>query len=90
MDNLPNPELLEYLCANTNLTRTQCARLVMDVLNEYQETLDAFVQRRHRELKAQTTLKNEQIYEQIVTEISTRRFAVDPVSTRQVRRLIYG
>ncbi len=90
MDNMPDSELLDYLCANSTLTRTQCARLVMDVLNEYEETLEAFVQRRHGELKAQTGLKNAQIYEQIVAEISKRRFAVDSVSPRQVRRLIYG
>ncbi len=81
---------LDYLSSTTGLPRTVCTRLALDVLNEYSETLDGFVKRRHSDLKATTDLKNEQIYEQIVAEIPTRRFAVDHLSTRQIRRLIYG
>lgn len=88
------PELdktfLEYLCSTTGLPRPVCARLALDVLNEYSETLDGFVKRRHTDLKTTTDLKNEQIYEQIAADIPTRRFAVNKLSTRQIRRLIYG
>jgi hypothetical protein len=88
------PELdktfLDYLCSTTGLPRAVCSRLALDVLNEYSETLDGFVKRRHTDLKANTDLKNEQIYEQIAAEIPARLFAVDNLSTRQIRRLIYG
>jgi len=82
--------LLDYLCATTSLPRDTCTRFALDVLAEYGETLEAFVKRRHTELKATTDLKNEQIFDRIVAEIPTRRFLVDTLSTRQVRRLIYG
>jgi hypothetical protein len=88
------PELdkifLDYLSSTTDLPEEVCTRLVLDVLNEYSETLEAFVKRRHTDLKATTDFKNAQIYDLIVAEIPTRRFAVDNLSARQIRRLIYG
>jgi hypothetical protein len=90
MEHQLDPTLLDYLCRTSNLPRDVCARLILDVLAEYSETLEAYVKRRHSELKATTHLKNEQIYDRIVAEIPDRRFAVDTLSTRQVRRLIYG
>ncbi|XOV84922.1 MAG: hypothetical protein ACFHXK_07305 [bacterium] len=83
-------EFLDYLCNSTGLPRDVCTRLALDVLNEYGETLETFVKRRHTELKATTALKNDGIYERIAAEIPNRRFAADPLSTRQIRRLIYG
>lgn len=82
--------LLNHLCNTTGLSRNTCTRVAFDVLAEYGETLEAFVKRRHTELKATTDLKNEHIYARILAEIPYRRFVVDSMSTRQVRRLIYG
>ena len=90
MDNEIDSALLDHLCSSTGLSRDTCARVVLDVLAEHGETLEAFVKRRHAELKATTDLRNEQIYARIRSEIPSRRFFVDSLSTRQVRRLIYG
>lgn len=90
MDHDLDKIFLHYLCTSTGLPRDVCTRLALDVLNEYGETLEVFVKRRHMDLKATTELKNEQIYDRIAAEIPMRRFAADPLSTRQIRRLIYG
>ena len=90
MDNLLDPALLNHLCNTTGLPRNTCERVTLDVLAEYGETLEAFIKRRHTELKATTDLKNEQIYARILAEIPNRRFVAEQLSTRQVRRLIYG
>ena len=90
MDPHLDPTLLDYLSRTNNLPREVCARLVLEILAQYSETLEAYVKRRHTELKATTQLKNEQIYDRIVAEIPSRRFAIGTLSTRQVRRLIYG
>lgn len=82
--------LLDYLCASTGLPRATCARIALDVLASYEETVEAFVQRRHGELKASTDLKNDQIYARLVDEVAARRFVVPTLSARQVRRMIYG
>ena len=85
-----DPIFINHLAATTGLPTTTCQRLVLDVLAQYQETLEDFVQRRHQQLKADTGLKNEQIYAQIISEIPQQRFAAATLTTRQIRRLIYG
>lgn len=82
--------LLSYLSQSTGLPRNTCARIALDVLAAHNETLEAFVVRRHAELKASTDLKNEQIYTRIVAEVPEQRFVVRQISARQVRRFIYG
>jgi len=81
---------IQHLAATTGLPASTCKRLVLDILAEYDESLEGYVQRRHHEIKAATDLKNEQIYAQILAEIPQRRFTPTPLTLRQVRRLIYG
>lgn len=90
MDDAVDSALLDHLCSTTGLSRNTCRRVALDVLAEYGETLEAFVKRRHTELKGTTDLRNEQVYDRILAEIPARRFRVDALSARQVRRLIYG
>ena len=90
MKDLLDPALINHLSQTTGLSPSTCERLALDVLAEYGETLESFVKRRHTELKATTDQKNEQIYAQILAEIPSRRFVAGAVSTRQIRRLIYG
>ncbi len=73
----------------TGLPAGQCKRLVQDILDQFDETVDQFVQRRHLELKA-SGLKNPTIYEQVIAEVAGRRFVAPVLSERQIRRLIYG
>lgn len=89
MSSACDPELLRYLERLTGLSPGQCARLVEDILIQFDETLEHFVQRRHLELKA-TGLKNAVIYEQLQAEVAGRRFVSPHLTERQIRRLIYG
>lgn len=82
--------MLDYLCTSTGLSRGVCERFALDVLAEFGETLEDFVRRRHTELKASTDLRNDAIYQRIAEEVPTRRFVASSLSTRQIRRLIYG
>ncbi|MEM7364867.1 MAG: hypothetical protein AAF525_12655 [Pseudomonadota bacterium] len=82
--------LLDYLCTSTGLPRGTCERFALDVLAGFGETLEDFVCRRHAELKTTTDLKNDAIYQQISEEVPMRRFVASSLSTRQIRRLIYG
>jgi len=83
------PELINYLTRLTGLPAGQCERLVQDILAQFDETVDQFVQRRHLELKARG-YKNPAIYEQVLSEVASRRFVAPALSERQIRRLIYG
>lgn len=82
-------DLIRHLERNLGLPTRTAERLVDEVLEYCQETVEQFVRRRHRELKAQEQ-KNEVIYAQIATEVGQRRFSAPPLSERQIRRLIYG
>ena len=81
--------LVEHLTRITGLTPRAAARLIEEVLAYFSESVDAFVTRRHRELRAED-LQNEAIFTRIATELQTRRFTAPPLSARQIRRLIYG
>ena len=88
-DRLPLEDLLRHLERTTLLGRDDAARVVADVLAYFSETPAEFVRRRHRELK-DGDLANPEIFERIRGELKQRRFAGPDLSTRQVRRLIYG
>ena len=55
----------------------------------YRETPEAFVRRRHLELRQQGH-SNSSIYAAIKREMDLRLFATEPHSERQIRRIIYG
>ncbi len=82
-------ELTQYLAQQGNLSHGTARRLVADVLAQHQETLEALVARRHRELAAQG-LKNNAIFAAIAEELPHRLVLAPRLSTRQIRRLIYG
>jgi hypothetical protein len=48
-----------------------------------------FVRRRHRELAARG-LTNDRIFAAVGDELPARLFPAPPLSTRQLRRLVYG
>lgn len=85
-----DPQFIQHLSRTTGLAIQACEKLVLEVLAEYEESLETFVQRRHQELKANSDLKNDQIFTQILAEIPQRRFKTTPLTVRQIRRLIYG
>jgi len=82
-------ELIDHLRRLGPLDARQAARLLDEVLAFYAETPDAFIRRRHRELQL-AGFANAAIYRTLLDELPTRRFAVAPLSERQIRRTIYG
>ena len=83
-----NP-LLRHLSAATALDSNQARHVIEEVLAYYAESVEAFVLRRHQELTTEG-LRNAVIYQQISLELDGRLFSAAPLSTRQIRRLIYG
>jgi hypothetical protein len=86
---LLDTELVEHLTQTSPLSRGEAERVVAEVLGYFSEPADAFVRRRHRELKAQG-LRNEQAFARIAAELPLRRVAPPRLSLRQIRRIVYG
>jgi len=81
-------DLIRHVTASTGLPQATAARVVADVVAYFDETVEAFVRRRHRELRLRQ-LKNDQIWPAIEAEIRDRRFGAPPLSHRQLRRIVY-
>ena len=84
-----NP-LIQHLCNNSAVSRLEAIKLIDEVREYFNETVEDYVSRRHQELKLELGLSNPQIYQRIEDEIKQMVFASRPLSQRQIRRLIYG
>lgn len=84
-----HPELTEHLVATTRLGPGEARRVVDDVVAYFSEPVDHFVRRRHRELHRQG-LVNAEIFDRITEELAARPVAPPSLSSRQLRRLVYG
>ncbi|AZM53402.1 hypothetical protein DMA15_13085 [Streptomyces sp. WAC 01529] len=82
-------DLVDHLTRSTPLRRGEALRVIQDVLAYFDETTEAFVRRRHRELQGQGLL-NAAIFEQISAELAYRAVAPPELTLRQLRRIIYG
>ncbi|WP_035850739.1 hypothetical protein [Kitasatospora azatica] len=82
-------DLLAHLTRTSVLGPGEAARVVAEVLAYFSETATEFVQRRHAELQSRG-LTNEQIFARITEELPARRVAAPELSTRQLRRIVYG
>ncbi|MTE19157.1 hypothetical protein F0L17_08445 [Streptomyces sp. TRM43335] len=82
-------DLVDHLVRTTPLGRGEAARVVLDVLAYFDETVEEFVRRRHRELRGRG-LVNAEIFERITEELPHRAVAPPHLSLRQVRRIVYG
>jgi hypothetical protein len=82
-------DLVAHLVRSTPLTPNEAARVVAEVVAYYGEAVPDYVRRRHAELKRRG-LTNDRIFDEIAAELTARRFAAPPLSTRQLRRLVYG
>ncbi|MFR9806727.1 hypothetical protein ACL02T_31210 [Pseudonocardia sp. RS010] len=85
----PHPDLVSHLVRSTALDPGEAARVVDEVLAYFAEPTEDFVRRRHAELRARG-LRNDRIFTVIRDELDARRVAPPPLSTRQLRRLVYG
>jgi hypothetical protein len=84
-----DPALVAHLVASTGLTPAEAVRVVDDVVAFHAETLEAYVQRRHGELKTYGA-RNPEIFARIADELATRVVAAPHLTERQLRRLVYG
>lgn len=81
--------LLDHLVHTGGLDRSEARRMVEEVVSFYGETPEAFVVRRHRELRAEG-MRNRAIYARLATEMDGWRFRAPRLSERQIRRIVYG
>jgi hypothetical protein len=86
---MSDPEVVNHITATTGLSPRDAARVVDDVLAFYAEPTEAFVRRRHGQLK-ERGMKNSDIFRLVMSELSTRLVAAPELSERQVRRIVYG
>jgi len=82
-------ELVDHLCRNSRLTAQEASRVIDEVLAFFGDTPDAFLRQRHQELQT-LGYSNSDIYGTLQIELQTRRFSCKPMTTRQIRRAIYG
>ncbi|MFB9315684.1 hypothetical protein [Nocardioides plantarum] len=81
--------LLAHLVATTGMSRAEAERVVEDVVAFHRESVEAFVRRRHGELKTYGA-KNPEIFARVADELASRVVAAPPLTERQLRRLVYG
>ena len=81
--------LLDHLVHVSGLPRPEVRRLVQEIVSFFDETPEAFVARRHRELQA-NGLRNRVIYARVAAELPDWRFRAPPLSERRIRRIVYG
>lgn len=77
------------LRALLGLSEQQAARAVDEVFDVLRLDVDEFISTRHAELQAQGE-QNPVIFERIAGELARLRFRAPALSTRQIRRRIYG
>jgi hypothetical protein len=85
----PFDDLVGHLTRTTPLTQGEAVRVLSDVLGYFAEPAEAYVRRRHAELRA-AGLTNDPIFERIAAELPLRRVAPPELSRRQLRRMVYG
>ena len=81
--------LVGHLVDTTGLTRPEAERVIEDVVAFHQESLEAYVRRRHGELRL-TGLRNPEVFARITAELDRRVVAPPRLSTRQLRRIVHG
>jgi hypothetical protein len=82
-------DVVEHLVRTTPLSEPVARRLVEEVVDFFDEPAEAFVRRRHGELKAEG-LANPAIFARVAAELAVRPVQAPLFSERQIRRLIYG
>ena len=81
--------LVDQLVLSQGVSPARARHLIEEVIAYFDESVDEYVQRRHRELQF-SGLKNDRIYDLIAAEVGQWRFPTNSLSVRQVRRIIYG
>ncbi|WP_408897321.1 hypothetical protein ACJ5H2_20675 [Nocardioides sp. R1-1] len=84
-----DPRLLQHVQDSTGLDAAEATRLVQDILAFHDETVEAWVRRRHAELRTYGA-RNDAIFARLREELRTTVVAAPDLSERQLRRIIYG
>jgi len=82
-------DLVRNVAASTGLPEATAARVVADIAAYFAETVEDYVRRRHSEMRVMHR-RNDDIWPQITAELAGRRFGVQELSERQLRRIVYG
>jgi hypothetical protein len=82
-------DLVDHLVRTTPLSENESRRVLAEVLRYFDEPVEAFVRRRHRELRDRG-LRNDQVFEAVGAELAGRRVLPPALSARQLRRIVYG
>ncbi|HYF74458.1 MAG TPA: hypothetical protein VD864_16640 [Nocardioides sp.] len=77
------------IAASTGLSPAEAARVVQDVVAFHAESVEAYVRRRHADLKTYGA-KNDEIFARLTTELEGRVVAAPVLTERQLRRIVYG
>lgn len=86
---IADPELVSRISEAYGVPASQAERIIEEVLIAYGDTVEEWVRSRHIRLRSRG-MRNEDIYRRLEEELPNRRFSSDPLSLRQIRRLIYG
>ena len=78
-------DLATHLAGTTRLSAPEAFKVIDEVLGFLDETVEAYVQRRHGQLRSQGE-RNETIYRCLRDELQLRRFRAAHYSERQIRR----
>ena len=82
-------ELIDRLSGSAGLTPAEAARVVADVLAWYREPVADYVRRRHAHYQLYG-MRNAEIFTLIAAELADRVVAAPQLSSRQLRRIVYG
>ena len=84
-----DPRLVRHVVATTGLEPTEATRVIEDVLAFHHQPVEAYVRRRHSELRLRGAT-NADIFNILRAELADRLVAAPDLSERQLRRMIYG
>ena len=82
-------DLIRHVARSTGLDEATASRVVADVIAYFGQTAEEYVIERHSDLKSRNR-KNDDIWPLILDELKSRRFKVEELSERQLRRIVYG
>ncbi|MGP7998134.1 MAG: hypothetical protein ACLPKI_12520 [Streptosporangiaceae bacterium] len=85
----PFDDLISHVTRSSALGPGEAERLIAEVVGYFSEPAEAFVRRRHGELRARGLI-NDKAFQQIAAELQQRLVAPPQYSQRQLRRIIYG
>ena len=86
---IAEPDPQQRLQAVLGLSRDQARRAVEEIFDALRMDVDEYIAQRHSDLQRQGEA-NPRIFERIAIELRTLRFKAPELTSRQIRRRIYG